>query len=391
MIRFEPDTWVDALLRPFAMAAPNASVYVEIGAPDVRFAVLVLLAVAVLVAWRRLGENRKPVLAMLALTGLSMWPWLETSGNGRYYIPMLLVAGPLCVGLICLLPLTRSFRFFVALLILLMQTYVLAQTPPWRAWEWSAWKDAPYFQVETPPEGGRPRTYVTISSISYSLIAPQFPASSRWINLSTVGAALRDAMWTRQFIAEAESLTLVAPSIRQQMTADRQPTEDVKNALDALLGGHKLALAREKRCEFLPSKGLAAIAIRNAREEDKTKFDQFGFWLCPLRYPVDSPATEKSPAALQTDAVFERIERLCPRFFRPGEATTQIISGGAVRHYTESDTKVYVLSDGNVMYKYWRALNPVLIGTVSEVMGGKAAVACDQIRGRSGLPWEREI
>lgn len=391
MIRFEPDTWVDALMRPFAMAAPNASVYVEIAAPDVRFAVLVVLAVAVLVAWRRLGTNRKPVLALLALTALSMWPWLETSGNGRYYIPVLLAAGPLCVGLICLLPLTRSFRFFVVLLILALQTFVLAQAPPWRAWEWLVWKDAPYFQVETPPEGGKPLTYVTISSISYSLIAPQFPASSRWINLSSGGATLRDATWTRQFIAEADSLTLVAPSIRQQMTADRQPTEEVKRALDTLLGGHKLALVPGKRCEFLPSKGLAGIAIRNAREEDKTKFDQFGFWLCPLRYPVDPPATANSPASLRIDAVFERVEQLCPRFFRPGEGTTQIISGGAVRHYTESDTRVYVLNDDKVLYKYWRTLNPVLIGTVDEVMSGKATVACDKIRGRSGLPWEREI
>lgn len=57
--------------------------------------------------------------------------------------------------------------------------------------------------------------------------------------------------------------------------------------------------------------------------------------------------------------------------------------GGTVRHYTDSDARVYMLNDGKVLYKYWRALNPVLIG--------KAIVACDKIRGRSGLPWGREI
>lgn len=65
--------------------------------------------------------------------------------------------------------------------------------------------------------------------------------------------------------------------------------------------------------------------------------------------------------------------------------------GGAVRHYTDSDTRVYMLNDDKILYKYWRALKPVPIGTVSEVMSGSAIVACDKIRGRSGLPWEREI
>jgi hypothetical protein len=38
MIRFLADTWRDAILRPVAMAAPNSSVYIEIAAPDFRFA-----------------------------------------------------------------------------------------------------------------------------------------------------------------------------------------------------------------------------------------------------------------------------------------------------------------------------------------------------------------
>lgn len=392
MIRFEPDTWVDALMRPFAMAAPDANVYVEILAPDVRFAVVVLLAITALVAWRRLGPNRKPVLALLAFTALSMWPWLGTSGNGRYYIPMLLAAGPLCVGLIYLLPLTRSFQVFLVLLVLGLQIFVVSQNPPSGAWAWLAWKDAPYFQVDVPSDKGEKAvTYVTISSISYSLIAPQFPASARWINLSSGAATPRDGAWTQQFIGAAEELTLVAPSIRQQMTADQQPTEGIRKALDTLMAKQRLALIPGKQCEFLPSKGLIGIAIRNGHHDAAVNPDQFGFWLCPLRYPVDQPVAEKSASFLKVEAVFERVELLCPRFFLPGNGETQVISGGALRQYSESDTKLYVLNDGNVMYKFWRALNPVLIGTVDDVMSGKATVDCNRIRGRSGLPWEREI
>ena len=37
MIRFLPDTWLDALLRPVAMAMPDGWIYVETMAPDLRF------------------------------------------------------------------------------------------------------------------------------------------------------------------------------------------------------------------------------------------------------------------------------------------------------------------------------------------------------------------
>ena len=50
MERFAPDTLRDALWRPIAMAAPDGGVYMEIMAPDVRFACLALLTVAVVIA-----------------------------------------------------------------------------------------------------------------------------------------------------------------------------------------------------------------------------------------------------------------------------------------------------------------------------------------------------
>jgi hypothetical protein len=44
-----------------------------------------------------------------------------------------------------------------------------------------------------------------------------------------------------------------------------------------------------------------------------------------------------------------------------------------------------------VYYKYYRALNPVQVGNIQDVLAGKAKVDCGRIRGRSGLPWNREI
>ena len=53
--------------------------------------------------------------------------------------------------------------------------------------------------------------------------------------------------------------------------------------------------------------------------------------------------------------------------------------------------KAYVYDSGEVYYKYYRALNPVLVGKVEDLLAGKSRLECGKIRGRSGLPWEREI
>jgi hypothetical protein len=390
MIRFIPDSWWEALLRFFAMAAPDGNVYVEIPAPDLRFAAIVLLALAVALCWGRVVANRRPAVALLAFVLAATVPWLLTSGNGRYWIPVLLAAGPLAVGLAYLLPLTKAFKLFLAAGLLAAQTFVVLQVSPWDSWTWVAWSKAPYFQVETPPvDGSEETTYVTLSSISYSLIAPQFPASSRWINLTSVGGTVRDRTWAQEFLAAARGpLKLIAPSIPGQVGADGEPRADVKKALDVLLASQRLALAPQGRCQLLRSRGLSLEGpARNASDAGSR---DIGFWLCPLRYPAE-PAPEKTlPLDPRAEAGFARIEQSCPRFFAPGSSTVRI-NGGALRHYPGSDMKAYVLDDGNVMYKFWRALNPVLVGRLDDVLSGKAAIDCDHIRGRAGLPWEREI
>ncbi len=392
MIRFKPDTWLEFFLRFFAMAAPDANVYVEIPAPDLRFAALILVAVAVVLCWRRLAANPRAALALLMLMLVATVPWMITSGNGRYWIPILLCAGPAVAGLIYLLPLSRWFRLFMAAALLAAQAFVVLQNSPWDAWTWATWQDAPYFQVDLPGDAARapPTTYVTLSTISYSLIAPQFPPASRWINITSGGGVIRDAGWTAEFLGKAGRLVLLAPSIRGQVQADRQPSPEVRQALDTLIGPVRLALDANQRCELLTSGGLAAIGHRQGAKDFEGR-DQIGFWACPLRYPVDRPPAPVTVAPARTEAVLDKVEQLCPRFFRPREAKTLPIAGGSLRQYPNSDMKVYVLDDGQVLYKFWRALNPVAIGSVDDVLSGKATVDCDHIRGRTGLPWDREI
>ncbi|MDZ7592768.1 MAG: hypothetical protein U5L05_19260 [Rubrivivax sp.] len=61
-----------------------------------------------------------------------------------------------------------------------------------------------------------------------------------------------------------------------------------------------------------------------------------------------------------------------------------------MRSYVGSDTRLYVDGSGNVFFRYLRALNPTLIGSVDEVRRGNFTLDCKKPPGRYLYPWQRE-
>lgn len=379
MIRFLPDSWLDVLMRPLDMMSPEANMYVEVAAPDVRLAAALLLALAVLACWKRIRAraDRHPALWLLLLTLAAMVPWLATTGNGRYFTPFLLLLGPLCVGLVRLLPLSTSMKFATVGLLLLVQATLLVQDPPWGKWSLMYWHGAPYFEIAAPP--AEPRSYVSMTPISYSLIAPQFPEQSRWMNLAAPVTGAREREYARKWLADAQSLTLVAPSFPAETGDDGQPSPEAVRTLNRMVQPRGLSLATDVHCEFLRSGGLVRMAVRAGQVEGSESLLRLGFWLCPLHYD-SAAAASPPPLDPAIEAVFEAVEQMCPRFFPSGEAQTARGESGANRHYVNSDTRVYVRDDGLVQYKFWRSLNPVTIGNRADVLAGRARVDCAKIR-----------
>lgn len=398
MIRFMPDTWRDLLLRPIAMAAPDASVYVEIMAPDLRFVLAAALALllAGLVLWRR-RTGSQPTRGTLILAGAilaGMVPWMSTTANGRYFIPGLLAIGIVCIGLAWLMPLTRGARLAIAALVVALQGFVVQQGNPWGAWELAPWREAPYFDVEIPSELiTREASYVTLSAISYSLVAPRFAPGSRWMSLANAPVADShhpDAARAQAWLAAARPgrLYLFIPFIPGTSLPDGLPNQEVSRVIDEQLHSHRLALAQPQNCRLLHSRGLIGVALRPESRNNPDHTRQVGFWLCNVEHGTVAGAPPAEPTRF--DDVFRGLEVACPRFFTGG-IHTQRIPGGELRYYPASELKAYVMDDGAVFYKYYRAFSLVRIGTVDDVRSGKARVDCANIRGRSGLPWEREI
>ena len=393
MIRFLPDTWLDALLRPLAMAFPDGGVYVEIIAPDFRFVFIIVLALAWALFAR--GEQRRVTAAplLLALTALAFVPWLATTGNGRYFIPILLISGPLCIGLLHLIPGTRSMHLAFAVLMVACQGFLIAEISPWRYWGHVVWGDGAPFPVEVPQEvSDKPATYVTLSSISYSLIAPRFHPASRWVNISTqpgLQDTSPDGVRTQALIAAPGPIKVIFPTVPGGQSSDRIDPA-LSKAIDDLLARQGLSIADQNECLLMTSAGLAGMASNKLSDDASGQPALHGFWLCPLARHASDRATRAAPVPRRSEQVFEKMEQTCPRIFRPGETVSLHIPGGAVRSYPGSDFKLYVFDDGPVWYKYYRALNPVLLGTVVDILAPGFSMDCT-IRGRAGLPWEREI
>ena len=381
-------------MRPVALASPNGGVYVEIIAPDFRFLFITVLALACAIFWRRIQGPRAPTLVLLTLTAAAFVPWLVTTGNGRYFIAFLLIAGPLCIGLLSMLPVTRSFRLAAAVGMVLWQGFLIHEISPWGWWGHVVWRDGPAFGLELPRDlVETPATYVTLSGISYSLIAPRFHPDSRWVNVSSqagVSDNSPDGLRIRAVIAAPGLLRVLFPTVPGgQLGTGIDPA--LGKAIDGLLARQGLSIEETSRCRLLRSSGLAGMASSRLSDAETSTPGVHGFWLCPLVRHASAQATHTLPVPQRTQDVFAGLERLCPRIFRPGETTSLSITSGAVRAYPGSDFKLYVFDNGQVWYKYLRALNPVMVGDIDTILKPRFFMDCDHIVGRSGLPWERGI
>jgi hypothetical protein len=107
--RFSAHTPWDALTLPFKMMLVSSGTYAEIMVPDIRLACLLLLAAGLI--WRKTRAARRVAVSsedpgrrwdgslwfVICAMAIAYLLWVYTSGNGRYFLPVLLIAGPLLV------------------------------------------------------------------------------------------------------------------------------------------------------------------------------------------------------------------------------------------------------------------------------------------------------
>lgn len=388
MLRFQPDTLADGLLRPFLLAEPVAGLYTEIQAPDWRFLLLTLALLASL-AYRRSRSMLEPS-QWRALLGLYVcfYVWTWASGNGRYFFWGLLVVGPLVVLAIRHVPGSLALRNTLVVCAVVVQGLTVAITFQPNAWAVRTWDEGPGLALEPHPLRHKPAVFLTVGSISYSIAVPFMHPASRWANISgqqdllpgMVGYARMQSMLDGPL-----PVKLMVNVTNHLLQPDGQPLVQMRVVLGQMLERHDLELT-PGLCDLIRTRTHAPQAVvqnHNGRAQH--------LLFCPVRRMHKSgPSTPLGRVAPQLDDVFTAIERRCPRFFPAGNAHTQDREGAFLRRYSNSDTTLLIEESSGVFYRYFRAINHTRIGSVQDVRDGRFTLDCTRLDGRYVPPWARD-
>jgi hypothetical protein len=396
MNRFTPDVFLEWLLRPLLMADPSAFMYVEFMAPDLRPAALL----SMLLVGAVFGSLKQRLTAetwrLLMAFWLSLYLWTFVIGNGRYFLPALLLLGPLTMLAWRGLPGTKTFRWMTLALIGGLQAAALANTYKQDVWARTEWLNGPGIDIEESELRQRPAVFIMASVNAYSILVPRFHPDSRWAQLigqRDLSPAAREYASVVELLSSALPKLLVIPIPGGWSAKANQPDAELRKFLGLSLSNYGLALNGQP-CAVLRSMlpRVSGGTATTSKAGEVPQEPERGFWFCPMNYSDSGriAAIAKPPAASQWSDVFEAIEQRCPRFFPPGSGVTREFEGMASRWYPSIDTLVNVWGSGAVTYKYFRALNHRSIGSVANIRAGKFAIQCDKPPGRYRMPWDEE-
>src|SRR5882672_57140 len=374
--RFIPDSFAEALWRPFAMIDPVSMVHEELRAPDPRYAVLVILIGAFFCRWlwrRRAASAGQPVMSAdaasartLAALGCALavdWAaWLSASGNSRYFLPMSSVAAVVLVGLL--------YRFFAAqpkarnyILagILGVQGVQLWMGTSYR-WNGAPWDDH-WINITVPAKlKSEPNLYLTMGTPTNSFLAPYLSPGSGLVNfiglytLSPEGAnGARITSLINQF----------APNLRILVRGERLYRKDERRMpntaqIDDALRPFSLRVD-ESDCSTITVHGLPAdveFTITTSQPAVPQSLDTTYLLTCRVM-PDKTDYSAQIPAHHDVDLALDHLEDACPALFQPRRPRTEYGGDGGLRRYMGSDLTAWV-SNGRVKF-----LQPMIGGDVA--------------------------
>jgi hypothetical protein len=361
--RFIPDSLADGLLRPFAMTGADNMIAEELAAPDVRYAMLLVVSLLCVVAWVRRSTARSPnppvtaasksstrVLTALGCGFTFSWiVWLVNSGNSRYFLPMECVATVIAVTLLFRLMVNHTLgRNAILAALLIAQGIALSETQ-------FRWNQAPWggrwFEVEMPEKlASQPSLFLSIGMQSNSYIAPFLPKGSGVINFAggyALGPGGANAARVRAMINlnKLHLRVLVAGDRIYEDSAQRLPRQsDVNDAL------REFALRVDMSdCETVTIRGMRPTVWRPLESSlvappiPPSGTLRFTTFLASCRVVADTEDLSKEIAARRAaDVVLNRLEDACPALFKPSRPQTEHINQAWLRFYGATDLTAWI-------------------------------------------------
>jgi hypothetical protein len=400
--RFIPDSLTDALLRPFAMTGTDSLISEELQAPDLRYALLLVVFLLTVIVWiiRSRTHSTIPPAAPAskattrALTALGFgftfdWiVWLSNSGNSRYFLPMACVATVMAVALLFRLLVNHTLgRNGILLALFVAQGTALVLGTEYR-WNQAPWEGR-WFDVEVPEKlATQPNLYLSIGMQSNSFIAAFLPKGSGIINFAggyALGPNGATASRVRTMIA------LRAPHLRALVAGDRiyedsalrlPRQSDVDDALRTF--GLRLDMSD---CETITVRGMRPTVWRPlestiAAPPIAPGSNRFTNYLASCHLVADTGDESSETAARRAvDVVLDRLEDACPALFQPRRPQTEHINQVWLRFYGATDLTAWV-GQGEVKFaSAIRDTGDINVGREETWAEGPVALECGRRKG----------
>jgi hypothetical protein len=373
--RFIPASLAAALWRPFAIATSARMVQFESAAPDPRYVILLLAAVATLV-WGLVRRGRTRRTAADGSSGSpedrALWAlgcafvidwivWLVISGNSRYFLPMACIAAILGMALLFrLLARWPKVRYWVVAGVLGLQICQVFAGADFRAPLRYPWNHGTWFDVaKLPALDSTPALYFSIGVQSDAFIVPFLPAGSGFIDLDgdyVLGPDGANGDHVRSLIRR------FGPHLRVLVTdarVDADRRTDAPNPLDINYALAPFGLrADTSQCSKIvvpavPKMRIATIGHVAPRLPWSAWYTLY-LTTCNV---VEDPGAYNAmlPAERAANRVLNRLEDACPAVLQPRRSVTLRIHDRYqhddwVRFYGNTDVEAWI-SQGRLHFE----------------------------------------
>lgn len=399
--RYVPVDWQQALLLPFRIALPERYVYTETIAPDIRFlALFTLLAAFVVLRFgfrnrggmprlagsvepkdQRWADSQAWQLHGLTLAFLVAWTiWLNLSGNGRYFMPMLLGAAPLVVGWVWRLLRRTDWRIATAAALLALQIGVIsiAGVQRWTPMPW----EGVWYSVDVPKElQEKPILVLSAETQSNSFIVQYLDRRSSFVNVSGQYALAPGVPgWDRltrlvgQF-PDATYFLFENMYVDSQGKAIRPPPAKLAAAASRFGMEIDVDSCIDIRIDGLPSIQLRPTTISQNLDDGFSGSHFSGRYLSACKA---EPAPEKLGAYLEgrdvVRQVFSRLEDQCPGIFSPKSAAIEGSPGLWWRNYMHTDGRITI--SGRMVRVGRVGGAEEALGSVDEILSNTLPIRC---------------
>ncbi|HET7363887.1 MAG TPA: hypothetical protein VFJ70_10005 [Burkholderiales bacterium] len=366
-VRFTPQGIGDVLLLPLRMAVLDRSLYAEIFAPDIRPAALLACLVALAIAALVRGSERARSLdgtdwRLLGFLALSFALWAASSGNGRYALPLLLLTGIVLARIAeRLLPLAAARVLLALIVVLQLATSIEAAPARWFIAEpWSRH----WLPFAVPQRAlAEPALYLSLETLPMAVVAPFLHPASSLVNFRGQQSLPPDAPRLLKLLERHRGHVRVMG--RSLELTDGKPAASEVRAYDGTLAriGYRVDPSDCFTIGWQPDDGDAVSRAANAITRAMPTSEKLSVVSCALVPAVRDPVI--AARERRASAVFDRIEKACPRLFRGQTAVTEPLGGGWSRHYVGLDARLEALPEQVVLNRY-RAGQLVELGRLAD-------------------------